>query len=141
MQNAFIESFNGKFRDECLNQNWFVSLDDARRMIEAWRAGGLQLGAPAQQLGLSNAGRVRGQRRPTGAGGGAGRVSHPGRDTNGLAGNAQCYIMTGPITGGRSLSLPIQNVEIKSLANKIRNEDRQSCIFQSLSYQRSTAVV
>ena len=37
VQNAFIESFNGKFRDECLNQNWFVSLDDARRIIEAWR--------------------------------------------------------------------------------------------------------
>jgi putative transposase len=35
--NAFIESFNEKFRDECLNQNWFVSLDDARRIIEAWR--------------------------------------------------------------------------------------------------------
>ena len=37
VQNAFIESFNGKFRDECLNQNWFVSLDDARRIIEDWR--------------------------------------------------------------------------------------------------------
>jgi hypothetical protein len=37
VQNAFIESFNGKFRDECLNQNWFVSLDDARRIIENWR--------------------------------------------------------------------------------------------------------
>ena len=37
VQNAFIESFNGKFRDECLNQNWFVSLNDARRIIEAWR--------------------------------------------------------------------------------------------------------
>lgn len=36
-QNGFIESFNGKFRDECLNQNWFVDLDDARRIIEAWR--------------------------------------------------------------------------------------------------------
>jgi putative transposase len=36
-QNAFIESFNGKFRDECLNQNWFVNLKDAREMIEAWR--------------------------------------------------------------------------------------------------------
>ena len=36
-QNGFIESFNGKFRDECLNQNWFVSLNDARRIIEAWR--------------------------------------------------------------------------------------------------------
>jgi len=37
VQNAFIESFNGKFRDECLNQNWFTSLEDARQIIEAWR--------------------------------------------------------------------------------------------------------
>jgi putative transposase len=37
VQNAFIESFNGKFRDECLNQNWFVGLEEARRIIEAWR--------------------------------------------------------------------------------------------------------
>jgi putative transposase len=36
-QNAFIESFNGKFRDECLNQNWFVDLREARELIEAWR--------------------------------------------------------------------------------------------------------
>lgn len=36
-QNAFIESFNGKFRDECLNQNWFVDLGEARDQIEAWR--------------------------------------------------------------------------------------------------------
>jgi putative transposase len=37
VQNAYIESFNGKFRDECLNENWFVSLADAQRTIEAWR--------------------------------------------------------------------------------------------------------
>jgi putative transposase len=37
VQNAFIESFNGKFRDECLNQNWFVSLAEARQVIQAWR--------------------------------------------------------------------------------------------------------
>ena len=36
-QNAFIESFNGKFRDECLNDNVFVSLDSARKIIEGWR--------------------------------------------------------------------------------------------------------
>lgn len=36
-QNAFIESFNGTFREECLNENWFVSLHDAQRTIEAWR--------------------------------------------------------------------------------------------------------
>lgn len=33
--NPFIESFNGSFRDECLNLNWFLSLDDAREKIEA----------------------------------------------------------------------------------------------------------
>ena len=37
MQNAFIESFNGKFRDECLNENWFLDLAEAREKIEAWR--------------------------------------------------------------------------------------------------------
>jgi putative transposase len=35
--NAFIESFNGKFRAECLNVHWFMSLDDARRKCEDWR--------------------------------------------------------------------------------------------------------
>ncbi len=32
-----MESFNGKLRDECLNQNWFMSIDHARRIIEEWR--------------------------------------------------------------------------------------------------------
>lgn len=35
--NPFIESFNGSFRDECLNLHWFLSLDDARDKIESWR--------------------------------------------------------------------------------------------------------
>ena len=35
--NALVESFNGRLRDECLNTNWFLSLDDAKRKIEAWR--------------------------------------------------------------------------------------------------------
>src|SRR5262249_11665385 len=37
VQNAMIESFNGRLRDECLNQHWFIDLGDARRIIEAWR--------------------------------------------------------------------------------------------------------
>jgi putative transposase len=37
MQNGYLESFNGKFRDECLNVHWFRSLADARRIIEVWR--------------------------------------------------------------------------------------------------------
>jgi len=35
--NPYIESFNGSFRDECLNVHWFLSLDDARTKIETWR--------------------------------------------------------------------------------------------------------
>src|SRR5258708_5375907 len=37
VQNAYIESFNGKFRDECLNEHWFTSLNDATTEIEVWR--------------------------------------------------------------------------------------------------------
>jgi putative transposase len=36
-QNGFMESFNGKLRDECLNEHVFSSLAEARRLIEAWR--------------------------------------------------------------------------------------------------------
>ena len=36
-QNAYVESFNGRLRDECLNEHWFTSLDHARVLIEAWR--------------------------------------------------------------------------------------------------------
>lgn len=36
-QNAYVESFNGRFRDECLNEHWFTSLAHARAVIEAWR--------------------------------------------------------------------------------------------------------
>ena len=36
-ENAFVESFNGKMRDECLNLHWFTDLADARRRIERWR--------------------------------------------------------------------------------------------------------
>jgi putative transposase len=37
MQNGYIESFNGKFRDECLNEHWFQTLSQARSAIAAWR--------------------------------------------------------------------------------------------------------
>ncbi len=37
VQNAFIESFNGKFRNECLNAHWFRDLNEAREIIEDWR--------------------------------------------------------------------------------------------------------
>jgi len=37
VENEYIESFDGRFRDECLNEHWFVTMDHARRAIETWR--------------------------------------------------------------------------------------------------------
>ncbi|HUY56860.1 MAG TPA: IS3 family transposase, partial [Candidatus Micrarchaeaceae archaeon] len=36
-QNAYSESFNGRLRDECLNQHWFRSLEDARQIVRRWQ--------------------------------------------------------------------------------------------------------
>lgn len=37
IENAYVESFNGRFRDECLNEHWFFDIAHARRVIEGWR--------------------------------------------------------------------------------------------------------
>jgi putative transposase len=37
VDNCYVESFNGRFREECLNTHWFLSIEDARAKIEAWR--------------------------------------------------------------------------------------------------------
>jgi putative transposase len=37
VQNAYVESFNGKFRDECLNEHWFANLQEVRLIVEEWR--------------------------------------------------------------------------------------------------------
>jgi hypothetical protein len=37
MENGYVESFNGSLRDECLTENWFGDLAEARETIEAWR--------------------------------------------------------------------------------------------------------
>lgn len=49
-QNAYIESFNGRFRDECLNDHWFTTLYEARVLIEAWRKD-YNLNRPHSSLG------------------------------------------------------------------------------------------
>lgn len=65
-QNAYIESFNGRLRDECLNEHWFVNLAHAKTIIEAWRReyneerpkkalGGLTPAAYARQLAAKTA--------------------------------------------------------------------------------------
>ncbi len=37
VENCYIESFNGRLRDECLNMHWFAGLDEARQVLEDWR--------------------------------------------------------------------------------------------------------
>ena len=77
MDNGFIESFNGKLRDECLNMHWFESLAQARRIIERWRVecnetrphSSLGNRAPAvyvaELFGVSSGSRVQEARFPT----------------------------------------------------------------------------
>jgi len=69
-QNGVTESFNGKFRDECLSLEWFRSRAEAKVIIETWRRG-----APAFQPRLSHAERVRGStgKRSVPSGNGPGR--------------------------------------------------------------------
>jgi len=50
VENAYVESFNGRLRDECLNENWFATLDDARVTIERWRQE-YNAGRPHSSLG------------------------------------------------------------------------------------------
>ena len=66
-QNAYVESFNGRLRDECLNEHWFTTLPHARAVIEEWRQdynerrpkrhlGGLPPAAYAQRLAAQSNG-------------------------------------------------------------------------------------
>ena len=59
VQNAFIESFNSRMRDECLNEHVFLSLKEARATIEAWRYDYNHL-RPHGSLGALTSKRIRG---------------------------------------------------------------------------------
>lgn len=60
VQNAVMESFNGRFRDECLKSHWFTSLADARQSIETWRLGYNQV-RPHSSLNYATPQEVHGQ--------------------------------------------------------------------------------
>jgi transposase InsO family protein len=57
VENAYVESFNGRFRDECLNEHWFLTLAHARRVIENWRIE-YNTERPHSSLGGSDSGGV-----------------------------------------------------------------------------------
>ena len=58
MENGYVESFNGRFRDECLNENWFRDLADAREKIVQWKQDYNET-ASAQQFAVPNPSGVR----------------------------------------------------------------------------------
>jgi transposase InsO family protein len=90
VQNAFIESFNGKFRDECLNQSWAYQSGGCTAKHRGL-ARGLQHGASSQQSRVSDAGRVRRhRRRATGVSPHAGCLGHPSVGQNGCARTSEC---------------------------------------------------
>ena len=76
VENGYIESFNGKLRDECLNVEVFFNLADARRKLYLWRRD-YNHHRPHSALGRSHAGRVRRRMQPWKRGDSAGRRSAP----------------------------------------------------------------
>ena len=117
VENAVIESFNGLFRDECLNAHVFVSLYDARRKIERWRIDDNEcrphgsLGNPtpvgfakkgaekaSQKCKISNHGWLSFRGRVK-----ARKVSHTQwSNIGGKSINVHNYMHAGTVTGGRS---------------------------------------
>lgn len=77
MDNGYIESFNGRFREECLNANWFLSLADAKRKISAWQ-GDYNVSRPHMSLGYMT---------PV-------EFSSQARQLPGLAGQTECRLLT-----------------------------------------------
>ena len=90
IQNAFIESFNSRLREECLNEHVFVSLDDARSKIERWRIR-IQSGTAALESRPSNTGGVRGKES-----GELGHRAHRLASRPELAGAVQCAPVSDP---------------------------------------------
>jgi len=118
-QNAYIESFNGKFRDECLNENWFVSLQEAREKIEAWRRDYNQV-RPHSALGYQTPEEfaVRAAAAEKGTGGPAARGASPPTPHaprlyhRGVDFNPGTPIMLGPQNGGRSATRAQRTISI-----------------------------
>ena len=90
IQNAFIESFNSRLREECLNEHVFVSLDDARSKIERWRIEYNQ-GRPPSSLGHLTPEEFAAKNQMSSA---IARTAWPADQE--LAGAAQCAPASGP---------------------------------------------
>ena len=89
VQNAFVESFHGRLRDECLDRHWFVGLRDARQTVEAWRQD-YNRARPHSALGYRPPEEFR-------------QAFEASR--NQAAGMGRTLIMHGPKNGGRSARL------------------------------------
>src|SRR5438034_6652953 len=102
IQNAFIESFNGKMRDECLNEHWFRTLSEARhhRSLEK----GLQRGSAPQLTGQPDPTRVHSARGDSPVAYGSLRAAAE-RRTKARDGPGT-HIMIGTENGGRSATTP-----------------------------------
>ena len=95
--NAFAESFNGRFRDECLNQHWFASLEEVRQTVEAWRID-YNTERPHRALGQQTPAAWR----PVGDGSGGPGLTFPVDQTGGQVNPVRTLIIRGPVFGGRS---------------------------------------
>ncbi len=94
VRNALIESFNGKLRDECLNEHWFMSLAEAQETIEAWRR-------DCNEVGPHSSLRNRTPREFTRAGAALRPRAAPERRSKANQ-TTETHIMIGTENGGRS---------------------------------------
>jgi len=111
MENGFIESFNGKFRDECLNENWFLDLADAREKIETWRCDHNQV-RPHSALGYLTPEEFA-QRRT--APSGCARMAPPDGAASSGGEKCDCRCSVGETKTGESLIIPGLKMGVRSL--------------------------
>ena len=103
--NAFIESFNGKFRSECLNANWFLSFDEARRKCETWRRDYNDIRPHSSLGGKRRASFIRGAATPTSRAADEAGISQPTwSSVGGKLNSTSACPGAGPVIGGGGFS-------------------------------------
>jgi putative transposase len=98
-QNAYIESFNGKFRDECLNEQWFETLAQARQEISRWRRDYNEV-RPHSAIGRIPPAQFAAAHRQL-----AGDAQHPNRRSSNLQTLGLCYQSLARLKGAGRTSL------------------------------------
>ena len=124
MENGFIESFNGKFRDECLNENWFLDLADAREKIETWRCDYNQV-RPHSALGYLTPAEFA---QRSAASSGCARMAPPDEAASSGGESVDCRCSVGEPKTGESLIIPGLKMGGRSESNRFSRVSVQNSL-------------